>query len=179
MNQIDQQARAELPSDIATIGAEFSRAIHAQHRRHAARRSRAQRAAVGLLVLGVGSGTALAAELAVQPGHFLNPCLARAVATPQGTYTSLQQLDQACGQPYTPPIATPPPPLPQTLSAPDAQGPTAGQLALPQPQRPWARTATARRYQRVRQRTNALAHVRHRPASRRRPLGRRASATEK
>jgi hypothetical protein len=115
MNEINRNPLTELPADIAAIGIEFSRAIHAQHRRRTFRRARARRAAVVLAAIGVGSGTALAAELVGRDGRVTDPCIARAITAPPGTYRSLEQLNKACGLPYTPPVGTPhPPALPGT-----------------------------------------------------------------
>jgi hypothetical protein len=114
MKQIDWQSQDAMPSDIAAIGEDFSRAIHADHRRRKVRRSRGRRAIVVIAVVGVGSGTALAAQVAVEPGYVLNPCIARAIATP-GLYPSLWALDKACHLPGTTPPSlppVPPPPLP-------------------------------------------------------------------
>lgn len=97
MNENTRNPLTELPADIAAIGIELSRAIHVQHRRRTLRRSRARRAAVVLATPAVGSGTALAAELVGRDGYFTNPCYARAVTAPRGTYTSLAQLHKACG----------------------------------------------------------------------------------
>jgi hypothetical protein len=120
MTQIDTHLLADLPGDIAAIGEEFSSAIHDQHGRQSARRSRARRAAVALAAVGVGSGTALGAQQigrhAVRPGWILNRCIAREIAAP-GTYTSVEQMHQACGLPYTPPSTQPPPRLPRQVTS--------------------------------------------------------------
>jgi hypothetical protein len=119
MNENTRSPLTELPADIAAIGIELSRAIHAQHRRRTLRRSRARRAAAVLAAIGVGSGTALAAELVGRGGHFSNSCMDRAITAPRGTYTSLEQLHEACGLPYTPPVENRhPPALPGTSTIP-------------------------------------------------------------
>jgi hypothetical protein len=112
VKQINRETLNPMPSDIAAIGRELSRAIRDDHRRRNVRRSRVRRAVVVVAVMGVGSGTALAAKLAVAPGNVLNPCIAHAVTTP-GLYHSLQQMNLACGLPSAPPSASPSPPATQ------------------------------------------------------------------
>jgi hypothetical protein len=119
MRQVEWKPQDAMPSDIAAIGEEFSRAIHADHRRRKARRSCVRRAIVVIAVVGVGSGTALAAQVAVEPGYVLNPCIARAIETP-GLYPSLWALDKGCHLPDTPPPSSqpvPPPHLPQWIGS--------------------------------------------------------------
>lgn len=100
-----------MPRDVAAIGAELSRAIHSDHRRRRARRSRALRASVVLALLAVGSGTALAARVALGTGRLLNPCIARAVGHPWA-YPSRAQEELACHGPDSRQVPSPPPPLP-------------------------------------------------------------------
>lgn len=128
MSRVDWKPQDAMPSDIAAIGEEFSRAIHADHRRRKARRSRMRRAIVVIAVVGIGSGTALAAQVAVEPvepGYVLNPCIARGIETP-GLYPSLWAMDEACHLPDTTPPSSPPappPPLPRWIGP---SGPSAG-----------------------------------------------------
>jgi hypothetical protein len=113
VSQIDRKLLAAMPSDIAAIGEEFSRAIHEDHRSRKARRARVRRAIIVVAVMGVGSGTALAAKLALAPGYVLNPCVAHAIEKP-GLYTSLEEMHKACHLPgRATPRESPPPPLPQ------------------------------------------------------------------
>ncbi len=142
MNEIDPSALTEMPREIASIGVALSRAIHAEHRRRVVRHSRLRRAVIVLAAIGIGSGTAFAAQLGVQPAYFVNTCLRQAVSAPQGTYTSLQELMQACGLPYTAPSTTPPtPPPPPTLPNASTTAATASRsrptrLANPETRRP-------------------------------------------
>jgi len=139
VNEIDPSPQTEMPCDIASIGVALSRAIHAQHRRRTVRHSRVRRAVIVLAAIGIGSGTALAAQLALKPAYFVNPCLRHAVSAPRGTYTSMQELLQACGLPHTPPSTTPPPPprLPSTsTTAPTASRSRPEPLASSGTQRP-------------------------------------------
>ena len=103
MNQIDWKPQDAMPSDIAAIGREFSRAIHKDYRRRTARHSRVRRAIIVVAVMGVGSGTALAAQTAAEHGYFLNPCIAHAVEVQQTgqpfPYTSLEEMLKACDLP--------------------------------------------------------------------------------
>ena len=111
MSQIGRKLLDAMPSDIAAIGEEFSRAIHEDHRSRKARRARVRRAIIVVAVMGVGSGTALAAKLALAPGYVLNPCIAHAIEKP-GLYTSLEEIHKACHLPgRATPRESPPPPL--------------------------------------------------------------------
>jgi hypothetical protein len=111
VSQISRKLLDAMPSDIAAIGEEFSRAIHEDHRSRKARRARVRRAIIVVAVMGVGSGTALAAKLALAPGYVLNPCIAHAIQKP-GLYTSLEEMHKACHLPgRATPRESPPPPL--------------------------------------------------------------------
>ena len=130
MKRIDWQSQDAMPSDIAAIGEEFSRAIHADHRRRKARRSRVRHAIVVIAVVGVGSGTALAAQFAVEPrsvkpGYVLNPCIARGIETP-GLYPSLRAMDKACHLPGTKAASSHPVPPPRLPRWNGPNGPNAG-----------------------------------------------------
>jgi hypothetical protein len=63
----------------------------------------------------------------------VNTCLRQAVSAPQGTYTSLRQLMQACGLPTTPQSTAPPTPPPLPTLAPTSM--TAATAARSRPER--------------------------------------------